>query len=449
MNTNMNIENKRITVIGFGQSGRDASLLIESLGGSVFISNNSLPAGNDMALIEKHGWEYETSHTDRALHCDMIVVSPGIAWEIPIIKKALNSDIRVIPEIELAYDFIPKPITGITGTNGKSTTAYLIYQILRSTGIRPQIGGNISPGKSLSGVALNPTESYDHVVCELSSFQLEHIDSFRCNTSVLTNISEDHLNRHKTIENYANSKMNIFSNQTPDDRAVINSDSVNIAGITADAHIITVSGRDAEADILLNDISFTVRGNNEKISMSEFLLPGRHNRFNLVQAIAAVFGLDIDKKTVEGIIPSLRGMPHRMEYVDTINNVRIYNNSMCTNPVAFRKSLEIFTEHQTVILGGRNKNFNIEMIVDAIISFADNVILIGESSSLMHDMLKRRNYHGSIFPADDLQEAVVTAVGHTPEGGVINFSPGFASFDMFSNFRQRGNLFKQYVRELK
>jgi len=257
------------------------------------------------------------------------------------------------------------------------------------------------------------------------------------------------LNRHKTIENYANSKMNIFSNQTPDDRAVINSDSVNIAGITADAHIITVSGRDAEADILLNDISFTVRGNNEKISMSEFLLPGRHNRFNLVQAIAAVFGLDIDKKTVEGIIPSLRGMPHRMEYVDTINNVRIYNNSMCTNPVAFRKSLEIFTEHQTVILGGRNKNFNIEMIVDAIISFADNVILIGESSSLMHDMLKRRNYHGSIFPADDLQEAVVTAVGHTPEGGVINFSPGFASFDMFSNFRQRGNLFKQYVRELK
>jgi len=102
MNTNMNIENKRITVIGFGQSGRDASLLIESLGGSVFISNNSLPAGNDMALIEKHGWEYETSHTDRALHCDMIVVSPGIAWEIPIIKKALNSDIRVIPEIELA-----------------------------------------------------------------------------------------------------------------------------------------------------------------------------------------------------------------------------------------------------------------------------------------------------------------------------------------------------------
>ncbi|MFO8061751.1 MAG: UDP-N-acetylmuramoyl-L-alanine--D-glutamate ligase [bacterium] len=445
----MNIKNKRITVIGFGQSGRDASLLIESNGGSVFISNDSRPAGSDMALIEKYGWQYETSHTDRALNCDMIVVSPGIEWDLPLIEKALNSDIRVIPEIELAYGFIAKPVTGITGTNGKSTTAYLIYQILTSTGIRPRIGGNISPGKSLSGIALKSPDSYDHVVCELSSFQLEHIDAFRCNTSVLTNISEDHLNRHKTIENYANSKMNIFSNQMPGDRAVVNSDSINIAGITTEADIITVSGKDTEADILLNDKSFTVKSSGEKVSMEAFLLPGKHNRFNLVQAIAAVFGLDIDKETVETIIPSLKGMPHRMEYVDTINSVRIYNNSMCTNPVAFRRSLEIFTEDQTVIVGGRNKDFNIEMIVDSIISFTDNIILIGESTSVMHEMLETRNYHGSIFPADSLQEAVVTAVNNTPEGGVINFSPGFASFDMFSNFRQRGDLFKQYVRELK
>lgn len=438
----MDIRNKQVCILGFKKSGQAAAKLAFSKGGHVFVSSDSDYNAEERNIMKSINAEYETLHSDNILNNDIIVTSPGIPYSNTFIQKASESGIHVIPEIEFAYNFSNAVFIGITGTNGKSTTAFLTYQLLKSSGKDVELGGNISPGTPLSEIVLN--HSPEIIICELSSFQLETVDKFNPHIGVITNISPDHLNRHGDMETYINCKMNIFRNQDKSDYAVLNMDDDILNAVNLHSNTIYTSLLKTNADIFYSGNS--IHFGKDRIDITEFKLPGNHNIENLMQAIAVFNIINENESNTQQYINSLVSMPHRMEYIGTINNHRIYNNSMCTNPVAFKNSVESLSGRQTVILGGRNKDFDIDIIIDAVIKNTHNAILIGESTSVVKEYLISKNYK-NIFEAESLHDAVKKAFSITVSDAPINFSPGFASFDMFTDFADRGNKFKEEIKE--
>ncbi len=442
----MLLRNQRIGIMGFGKSGISASKLAFHHNAKIFVSNNKDFNDNELDILNSINAIGESTHSKKLLDSDIIIVSPGISYEHPILKDALNNSITLIPEIEFAYNYIKGTLIAVTGTNGKSTTAHLIYQILKKLSINVELGGNISPGQPLSDIALLKPDC-EYIVCELSSFQLEHIHRFRPYIAIITNISDDHFDRHKNIDNYLSSKMKIFKNQDSSDFAIINIDDELTKNAQTLSQKITVSSQDRHANIFYNGKSIIV---NEKIEidLNDFSLPGLHNIYNLMQAIGAVHTINDNIQNIESILKDIKSMSHRMEFLGKIGNHDIYNNSMCTNPIAFRSSILSLSKKQTIILGGRNKDFDIDIIIETIINHSSNAILIGETAELLFDMLKCKSYENAII-TDSLSNALTKALEITINGAPINFSPGFASFDMFNDFADRGNQFKNEVEKLK
>ncbi len=442
----MLLSNQKIGIMGFGRSGISAAKLAFHHNAKIFVSNNKNFSNDEMDILNSINALSETTHSKKLLDSDIIVVSPGISYEHPILKDALDNSVTLMPEIEFAYNYIKGTLIAVTGTNGKSTTAHLIYQILKQLSVNVDLGGNISPGQPLSDIALlNPDCNY--IVCELSSFQLEHIRKFRPHIAIITNISDDHFDRHKNINNYIFSKMNIFKNQDSSDFSIINIDDELTKKSQALSQKITVSSQDRHADIFYNGKSLIV---NEKIKidLSDFSLPGIYNIFNLMQAIGVIYAINGNIRDIESILKHLESMPHRMEFLRKVRNHDIYNNSMCTNPVAFKNSILALSEKQTIILGGRNKDFDIDLIIDTIINHSSNAILIGETAKILFEMLQLKSYKNAII-TDSLSSALAKALEITENNAPINFSPGFASFDMFNDFADRGNKFKNEVEKLK
>ncbi len=442
----MEFKDRRFAVMGFKKSGRDAAMLILKNGGRVFVSESRSLAPEEQAFIDENHIPYEIQHSNALYNNDYIIVSPGINPKNTFIQEAMRLNIPVLPEIEAAYTALRCPVIGITGTNGKSTTTYLAYQVLKACGKDAYYGGNINPGVSLSSIACQDPGYSSAVACELSSFQLEMTDAFRPKISVNTIISDDHIDRHGSLEEYINAKNRIFRNQAQSDYAIINADDPNSPAEGINSNLFFVSGEKKVRGCYSDGSRIYIDTDNVKADFdcSSFSLPGKHNQYNLMFALLAVSLLEERIEHIEDIISNLQGLVHRMEYLGNIHGINVYNNSMCTNPVAFRSSLQAVQNRQIVIVGGRNKDFDTDMIVRSIIEFADYAVLIGESASMIREILINAGFMNT-ETASSLKNAVDIAMNHAEKGDTVNFSPGFASFDMFKDFIDRGEQFKTLI----
>ncbi|MGE3063197.1 MAG: UDP-N-acetylmuramoyl-L-alanine--D-glutamate ligase [bacterium] len=442
------VKDKRFSIIGFGRSGQAIAKLLTAKQGIVFVSDSKPMSKEQMKVIADYHLQYETNHSEDILNADYIILSPGVPDTIEMVTRAAWKRIPVLSEIEIASRLMKNRFVCVTGTNGKSTTAYLTYQLLKMLDVDCDLGGNISPGKSLSEIAINEPDKNKIIVLELSSFQLEHIVKFTPYIGMITNISDDHLDRYKSIDDYLNAKLQIFKNMKEDGYRILNKDDLSLSRIEPASNTLYVSENEVEKGAFLRGMEIVVRVNSKEsiYDVSKFPLIGRHNLYNLMFALLSSVAVYRHSPALAERFNEIKGLEHRMEFVAEIGNVKIYNNSMCTNPKAFVSSLESAGENQTVILGGRNKNFDTDMIIKAIIKYAKRAFIIGEVKESIRELLFDEGYKNA-ETAVSLDDAVEKAIKTAESGTSINFSPGFASFDMFKDFADRGNKFKEIVKK--
>jgi len=427
-----------IGVIGYSRSGKAVASLIKRLGETPFISEKSedfpdIPYPHEMGC-----------HSEELLKMDMLIVSPGISLHIPILKEAKELGIPIIGELEFASRYLKGRIVAVTGTNGKTTTAALTSHILsRSERFRKiLLGGNIYPGTPLS--ELVPESSKATItVLEVSSFQLERIQDFCPYVAIITNISPDHLNRYNDFNEYRDAKFNIFKNQTNCDYSILNLDDDNLSSLKVPSKSLYFSMKE-RTDIYFNEKEVKVRDNKVVFSPDDLSLPGSIFIEDGMAAslVAEIFELPWGE--VRMGIRSFRGVEHRMETILKRKDIHIINNSMCTNPVAFARSLEAFPE-SCVIVGGRIKVIDITPVIEAIQEWAARVILLGESSDTIGERLNEVGFHRYRI-ASSMKEAVQIAKDRGNRR--VMLSPGGSSFDLYIDFTERGKDFRKAVRAI-
>lgn len=427
-----------IGVIGYGRSGKAVAGLIEKLGETPFISD----LNKDLSSVPYP--KESGKHSEKLLEMDLLVVSPGVPLDIPVLQKAKRKGMPIIGEMEFASRYIKGKIVAITGTNGKTTTAALTHHILNdSIDKKVLLGGNIYPGKPLSELVFQSTDN-GVTITEASSYQLERIQSFHPWISSIVNISPDHLDRHADFKEYLKAKLNIFKNQNSEDYSILNKDYADLASLNLPSKSLYFSLRQ-KSDIYFNGSEFVRNTEDIKIfSKYDLFMPGTAfiEDGMIAALIANLAGLDWDEIRMK--IRSFKGVEHRMETVVKEDSLWVINNSMCTNPVAFMRSLECFS-NSCVIVGGRMKVEDITPIIEAIKEFAKFAILIGESSELIAENLKEIGFKDWGF-ASSMRKAVLKALDSGCKKIIL--SPGASSFDWYSDFRERGDVFKRIVREV-
>lgn len=381
------------------------------------------------------------------LNADLIVVSPGVPLSIEPITAAREKGIEVISEIELACRFIRDPIIGVTGTNGKTTTTLLLGDMLKASGRRVFVGGNV--GNPLIDCAGRGT--WDYVVAEISSFQLEAIDTFRPHIALMLNISEDHLDRYPAYGEYIRAKFRIFSNQRPSDFAVLNASDGIIYAMSSEIkarkwYFSLTSPVEVGAfldgdDLVCHDQS----GNTERLELSQVSLKGIHNIENMLAAVAAAKICSCPREAIQTALESFKGLPHRLEFVRELDGVTFYNDSKGTNVGSVVKSLRSFYQPIILIAGGKDKGGDYSPLKGTVVERVKLLVLMGEASRRMAEAL------GGCVPtemAGTLEEAVHRAFDDAEPGDIVLLSPACSSFDMFRDYEERGNLFKEIVHHL-
>ncbi|TET21781.1 MAG: UDP-N-acetylmuramoyl-L-alanine--D-glutamate ligase [Candidatus Cloacimonadota bacterium] len=442
----MNVRGMKVSVIGLGRSGMAASRLLLKKGAFVFGSDSGTPP------ISLKGFDYETGvHSERIFDAELIVTSPGVPSDHRILKEARRRGIEVIGEVELASQYFDGQMIAVTGTNGKTTTCALIKAMLDKGGFKAALGGNISPGIPLSQVVLN-ADTETIIVAEISTFQLETIKEFKPNIGIITNISADHMDRHKDFRTYVSLKRKLFINQDAHDFCILNFDDEITKEIkkevTSQVFFFSVKNEVENGAFLRKDDIWFNRQQNGKMLFrrQDVLLPGEHNLENILAASVACMLAGCNAESISTVVQTFSGVPHRLEFVKKIKGITFVNNSMCTNPVAFRRSLEGVTTPFVLICGGRNKNLALEQMI-APIRKAKYTVIIGESAPLLARYLKEKGYE-EFSIAKTIDEATNVAYAHASVGDTVLLSPGGSSFDMFKDFADRGKKFKESIRRL-
>ncbi len=428
----MDLKGKKVTVFGLGRSGLSAAKKLIALGAEV--RGTDADPSLDAEKFEGLGLEVELGgHSSRIIEGDdLIVVSPGIHLDIPVLEEAKEKNIPIISEVELAARVMTKPIVAVTGTNGKTTTTTLIGEMLKAAGKRVAVAGNI--GLPLSEV---DDSSLDYVVAELSSYQLETIVTFRPHISLILNIQPDHLERHHTMQEYIDQKARIFMNQTGDDYLVFNQDDPAVAAMVKKAKAWPVPFSKTNAKIIT-------------LAPALIRIPGRHNLENALAAAQAAYLCGVKKETVAEVLRTFPGVEHRIEYVTSVAGVEFYNDSKATNPDSTLVAIETFKGKGIVlILGGRDKGVDLGILAQSVKQHVKAVVLIGEAAPLFGSALKAAGYEAVYQAGYSLPDAVRNAFSLTEYGDVVLFSPACASFDMFNNFEERGRAFKELCQKLK
>jgi UDP-N-acetylmuramoylalanine--D-glutamate ligase len=433
---------KHVAVLGAGESGEAAACLLVTEGARVTVLD-SANAEKLQAKKEKFkslGIDLLTgaeADNDPAVY-DLGVISPGIDPAILLVRNFVGKKIEMIGELELSSKLCKCPIIAITGTNGKTTTTQLVERMLNTCGVRTMAAGNISPAFA---AAVEKSGDLDVMTLEVSSFQLEEIRTFRPRIAVWLNFTPDHLDRYSSLEEYRKAKLRIFENQTAEDFAIVNSrDELP----PLKAKTITFSAYESGADFELRDGAIFYRGE-RVLQMSDTRLRGLHNAENLMAALGVGFtqGLNFDQ-----MLPPLcayTALPHRCELVRTINGADYVNDSKATNLDALEKALLSETRPVTLIAGGKDKGFEFDTITDLVAQKCRRVMLIGEMSDRI-DAIWRSRIHCE--KASSLHDAVLRARAGAGPGEVVLLSPGTSSFDMFKNYADRGNQFREIVNSL-
>ena len=447
----MELKNKKILVVGLARSGVAVARFLATQGARVTITDMKDEAALAPFLerLADLDIDYELGRHERDsfLMADLIVVSPGVPMDIKPLLLAKAQRRPVLSEIELAARFITAPIIAITGTNGKTTTTTLTGRIFAACGFETFVGGNI--GNPLIELVTSKA-AVGRVVVELSSFQLEGIVDFRPRVAVLLNITEDHLDRYATFQEYIDAKLRIFENQTAEDYAVLNIDDPLVASCAANlkARVVPMSRlQELAQGIFCRDgaLVFRWEGREERFATDSFLLKGVHNIDNIMAALASTLLMGCSAAQALAAAESFAGLPHRMEFVREVNDVAWYEDSKGTNVGSVVKSLESFGPGITLIAGGKDKGGAYAPLAGLVRERVSHLVLIGEAKERIRGAL------GSLTDthlADTLEDAVVLAHRLTAPGGVVLFSPACSSFDMFKNYEERGERFKALVRSL-
>jgi UDP-N-acetylmuramoylalanine--D-glutamate ligase len=447
----MDLNGKRTLVVGLGKSGVASALFMKAHGARVTVSDTKSgdELRNEIPVLLDHGITVETGgHGERTFRGqDLIVVSPGVPVDAPPLVQARSLGETVIGEVELAAQFLPGPIVAITGSNGKTTTTTLTGEILAASGIPVLVGGNIgTPAISLAERAKPETV----IVLEISSFQLETIQTFRPKVSVVLNITPDHLDRHRTFEIYADAKARIFENQQPSDFAVLNADDPTCVamGNRTRAQVFWFSRhKEVEQGAWVRDgniVFHDVNGQREILQVSEIPLKGAHNLENVLAAVCAGVLMGCPSEKIRQAVHNFKAVEHRLEFVATIDGVDYYNDSKATNVDATIKALESFPANIHLILGGKDKGSDYTVLNDLIRQRVKRVYTIGATAAKIESQVKG----AEIVHAETLENAIRKANAVAQPGDVVLLAPACASFDQFKSYEHRGKVFKEIVRGL-
>jgi UDP-N-acetylmuramoylalanine--D-glutamate ligase len=441
----------RVLAVGLARTGL-ATALFCAKHNAIVTATDTRPEGelgDAPAKLREAGVSLELGgHLEKTyLAQDLIIPSPGVPADDPLLLKARAKGITVWSEIELAYRFLEGELIGITGSNGKTTTTTLAYHILKTAGRKAILAGNVGTPLIACVDAMNA----DTVsVVELSSFQLELTDKFRPNIAVFLNLTPDHLDRHKTLEAYAATKTRIFTKQSELDAAVLNADDPpTVALAPKKAQVFWFSRKkhvDQGACVRGEDVVIVHHGKQEFVmKIAEIPLAGAHNLENVLAAATAVRLADVDAATIGNAVKSFAGVEHRLEFVAEVAGVRYYNDSKATNVDATLKALDAFPGRILIILGGKDKGSEYTVLQKPLREKAILALLIGAAADKIEKQIA-----GSVALelAGTLEHAVQIASLTAKAGDVVLLAPACASFDQFENYEQRGRMFKQLVHRL-
>ena len=436
----MNLDRKRAAVLGLGSSGEAAARLLQQRGASVTVFDSGSPDGQKVEGLRALGITVVAGAAAEVAKADydVTVLSPGIDPVVPLVQNFRRQGVEFIGELELAFRFCNRPVIAITGTNGKTTTTQLIESMLNAAGRRTVACGNI--GMPFAE-AVERQDEFDFFTVEVSSFQLETISTFRPQVAVWLNLTPDHLDRYLSMAEYRAAKLRIFEYQRSGDFAVTNY-SGELPGTAAKR--ITFSAYSDNADFTLEQGQILFRGT-PVLGIHQTRLSGIHNAENLMAALGTAFALGI---SAEKAIPGLTNyclLPHRCENVGEIDGVTYINDSKATNLDALAKALESESKPVILIAGGKDKGFEFDAITGLVRQKAKLAILIGEMAGRIYQSWSK------VVPcsrAGTLRIAVEQARCQSAPGDVVLFSPGTSSFDMFKNYADRGNQFREIIQEL-
>lgn len=455
----MELKNKKVMVVGTGISGIGAAKLLVHAQADVILYDGNVnivredvhtKLGTDKVTILL-GDEYKQVLND----IELLVISPGVPVDCPLVLEFKAQDIPVWGEIELAYQFESGKVLAITGTNGKTTTTALVGQIVKAYNDKTFVVGNI--GNSYTGEVLKTTKD-SMTVAEISSFQLETVEQFHPAVSAILNITPDHLNRHHTMEIYEYTKERISENQTRNEVCVLNYDDERLKNFGRElekksdkAQVVWFSrtSRPARGAFLSGDTIMYTDGmqQQEMLNVHEMNLIGAHNYENVMAAIAITKAAGIPDDIIISQVKCFKAVEHRIEYVATKNDVMYYNDSKGTNPEAAVKAIEAMTRPTILIGGGYDKGSEFDMYVKAFEGRIKLLVLLGQTSDKIEACAHKYGFT-SIIRAQSLKEAVAICSKKAAAGDAVLLSPACASWGMFDNYEQRGDMFKEYVHAL-
>jgi UDP-N-acetylmuramoylalanine--D-glutamate ligase len=445
--------NNNIVILGAGESGVGAALLAHIKGYDVFVSD----AGKIMPHFKK---ELEEAHisfeegqhsAEKVLNTDIIVKSPGIPDDNDLLRQAVNAGIAVINELEFAFRYTNTPIIAITGSNGKTTTTLLIHHLLQANGIKAVLAGNV--GNSLARAVVD--DAADVYVVEVSSFQLDGMKKFRADTAILLNITPDHLDRYDyDFDKYAGSKMKIANNLEPDGLFIFCSTDeevtrrVGMANIEANEVAIGLENKDGNAGFVKNDrLNYMSAAGLIQVPVTALPLRGPHNYLNALVAIAAVTKYGLHQEQILAALPSFKNAPHRLEFVGSVDGIDFINDSKATNVEAVIYAMGSFDQPIIWIAGGQDKGNDYSALKELVADKVKALVCLGADNRKLYEHFA--NLVDNIAETNDVKAAAKMALDYANNTDVVLLSPACASFDLFNNYAERGDLFKAAVLELK
>lgn len=445
-------------IVGLGRTGVSLSRFLCDHGAKVTITDHKSRAELNNALEQMDGLpiEYDLGgHTPKKfLEQELIVLSPGVSPYLKIFEYARNHNVKVTGEFEFSSWFVKEPIIAITGTNGKTTTTFLIYKMLKESGVNVWVGGNYGP--PLVDYLRSENKS-SVLVLEVSSFQLEHCERFNPQNIVFTNLAEDHQDRYKSMEDYVNAKRRIFLNTNQATTSILNADDNAVIELARDpavqrGRIFYFSCKKALEPQIMNiggvvnmktDLKVRTGPEIEHFSLEKSKARGQHMIENYMAAMLASREHGATRESIQKVIDEFKGIPHRLEYVRRVGGVEFFNDSKATNVHAVKKALDSFNENVILIMGGKDTGLNYEPIFDHVKRKVKSLILFGEAKERINRDIGDAS---ETFLIGTFEEAVLIAYQKSRIGDVVLMSPGCSSFDIFDSYVERGNYFKEIVK---
>ena len=451
---------KRVLIVGAKNTGIALAKFFHGQGAKISITDTKtreqLGAVADMLEEFEPTWELGGHSAKAVTNADLIVLSPGVNPNDKAFEPARQKGIPITGELELASTMVTQPIIAITGTNGKSTVAKLTHDFLTESGVESWLGGNF--GTPLIELVTSKSKAKVAVV-EVSSFQLETVETFKPHHAVLLNIAEDHMDRYRSIQEYIAAKKKLFKNANLESIAILNADDPIVIDCARDpmvqrSKLNYFTKRAGFEDQIRNlggavnsgkEIRVYINGQVETYSVAQMKMRGKHAIENIMAAIMASRPYGATPDAIQKVIDSFPGLPHRLEFTRRKGGVEFYNDSKATNVHSVLRALEAFDEPIILIMGGKDKGVDFAPLVEPVQKKAKNLILVGEAKERLNRTL---GDFSETFIIGTFEEAVLLAYQKSRSGDVILLSPGCSSYDMFENFEERGNYFKDLIQKL-